>query len=115
MSEPKQVALSVQNRRDNRAALQRSRRMRERDRLEFEAQVACKMNARFFNGRIPSIIVLDYRYWQMRRCGWDVVDDRSPFNEGLDPRECSCWKWWTGIHWQQRANMVKLSHFRLRK
>jgi hypothetical protein len=46
-----------------------------------------------------------YSYWQIRRCGWDVMLDE--WNLGAGPEQCELWLWWHGLPWRQRDDVAE--------
>lgn len=82
------------------SAKERSRRRddRRKARAHVEAEkrrrVAQRMCLRF--GLAFCLRWSDYRYWQCRRCGFE-------------PEVDVVWQWWTGLHWMDRATLVRLS------
>lgn len=79
------------------------------------------MTRRFFPPLLypegPPLLALDYRFWQARRCGWDVTDKAMRY-DGIDrpllaPTDTPLWRWWVRIHYKQRSELVYLSKLRL--
>jgi hypothetical protein len=108
---------AVENRRLNRKADRLSRREKELKRIEHERAVALRMTVRFFPGvNHPPLMLLSYRYWQARRCGWDAMSKQHAVDaqkRPVDPAEGQMWLWWCQMHWRERAHIVSLSKFRL--
>ena len=108
---------AVHNRQQNRAAQTAHKRRRELDRQQFEADVSARMTARFFPGLAnPPLMVLSYRYWQARRCGWDPLSPlwaQDARGSKVDPQDGESWKWWCSIHPRQRQQFIASSRFRL--
>ena len=83
--------------------------------------VAARMVRRFFGGQTPDLVVLDYRYWQARRCGWDVLDEqwrrvgRMPNGSPVlcEPTETATWRWWTELNYKRRDALVGQINFYL--
>jgi hypothetical protein len=48
------------------------------------------------SGTSLSLVHLDYRWWQCRRCGWD-------------PDDAVVWAWWSKLHHKNREELVRLS------
>lgn len=99
---------AIERRRANRKARNEMKRLRR----EREAKIAKRMFQRFYqNGRPVNLILLDYRYWQARRCGWDVM--ATSIRGKVEPNDCETWQWWTGLHYESRGHFVRISQFRL--
>lgn len=114
---------AVQNRKLNRAARRQAEREKAQRRDHHDREVAIRMTRRFFPSILypegPPLLALDYRYWQARRCDWDVrsrklaVDVRG---NACDPMDSLFWWWWARmVHHKQRSNLVRLSMFRLER
>jgi hypothetical protein len=62
----------------------------------------------------------DWRYWQLRKCGWDLRDPelrQSDSRAGarvsyLDLTLSPVWRWWCGLHHETRKMFVRESHHR---
>lgn len=109
-------SVAVANRRANRAARSLSERAKREQREARDRDVADRMTKRFYAGQMPSLMVLDYRYWQARRCGWDMLGEmlaRDPFGRPCDPHAGVTWHFWKGLHYKTRSQLVVLSTFRL--
>jgi hypothetical protein len=107
---------AVANRRTNRAARKSIEREKREKREALERQVAHRMTERFYRGQMPSLMVLDYRYWQARRCGWDMLSKElaiDPLGRPCDPHVGETWCFWKRQHYKHRAQLVTLSIFRL--
>lgn len=105
---------AVLRRRENRRAALRAETRKDAERERFERDVATRMKRLIFGAEaIPDLILIDYRYWQLRACGWDVVADKSlrrgSDGKPCDPSECQTWVWWTGLHWTQRRAIRGMS------
>lgn len=112
MASPEAVA----RRRSNRQARTVAEMSRREQREAAQRETARRMLVRFYGGRHVHLMQLDYRYWQARRCGWDPVSVNVAVSDtglGCDPHESSFWRFWVCVHWRQREELVRLSHFRL--
>jgi hypothetical protein len=108
---------AVENVRKNRESKRQWRRRKEEERLKFEQGVAVRMTARFYPDldTIP-LMLLNYRYWQMRRCGWDAMSKRFAidlFGRPVDPHDGVTWNWWCRIHWSHREKILAMTRIRL--
>lgn len=68
-----------------------------------------RLVARWF-GRAPSelpLLVMDARYWDALRCGWDALGRDADGRPGGEP--APWWDWWCGLHHTQRRQLVELS------
>lgn len=110
-------AEAVERRRMNRRARREAKHRKREDRMVKERVVAERMFRRFYHDRQPPhMIVLDYRYWQARRCGWDALSDELSIDRKghpVDPHDGATWVWWTLLHWQQREWLASHSINRL--
>jgi hypothetical protein len=100
----------------NRAAATRDQEARRQRREEYERSLAKRMTVRFYGSMPASIMVLDYRYWMLRRCGWDVLTQRWSIDDdgnATDAANSTIWKWWGRLGCDRRAELVYLSHHRL--
>ena len=113
---------AVLRRRLNRKARHASREEKARQRAEKEREIAVRLKRRFFGeDEVIYACVLDWRYWQARRCGWDALaaEVRGKYL-GADgkchlyhPSESPFWYWWTRLHHENRNRLVCLSTFRV--
>lgn len=60
----------------------------------------------------PPSIAWNPRYMQARRCGWDLADPRFAVRPGQSTKDVDVsqgwgWLWWRGMHWKQRASVVR--------
>lgn len=107
---------AVANRRLNRASARRHERTRAEERQHHEREVAVRMVARFFPGAPVSLILLDYRYWQLRRCGWDLMKpeySRTALGRACDPYDSHLLYFWGRLHHKTRDKIVRMSPHRL--
>lgn len=61
--------------------------------------------------QIPSIC-LRYEYWQLRRCGIDVMAPEWQLSYGMtvtDPGLSAPWHWWVNLHPKRREKIVAMS------
>ena len=110
---------TVERRRANRthtSEWNRQRSEERRDREEEESRIAARMVRRVCGrGKPVPLIMLNYTYWQARRCGWDacsVTLSRTADGKPCDPSDSAFWRWWTGLHPQKRRQLQKLSGVR---
>lgn len=113
-----QAVYNRQLNRKARKAFERARAERRAD--DRDKEVAVRMARRFFPPVLypegPPLLALDVRYWQARRCGWDVTDKEYATNargEVCHPMDSLLWYWWTRLHYKQRGQLVSMSTFRL--
>lgn len=116
---------AVERRRETRALRQIWQKQREekrRSREEREQVIAREMVQRFYRGRVIYRIILTYRYWQARKCGFDACDAelRGAYvgEDGrrhlFDPEDSRFWYWWAyQLHPEQRIRLVEMSNLRL--
>ena len=108
-------AETVNNRQLNRTARRVWRERQREQREEYEREVAVRLVTRYVPLGDLRLIHLDYRYWTLRRAGWDVLKEkyRRPADgcPGCfeEPERCPAWLWWTGLHWQERNRVSKVS------
>lgn len=82
---------------------------RKAERLNREREVVIRLSARALrHGFAFSLLQLDYRYWQLRSCGWDILT--KELSRGADDKPCSpdasaTWRWWVALHWRQREQI----------
>ena len=108
---------AVQRRRDNRKSKGEARRRRQEERERHQAAVASRMVVRFFGAMPPHpTLTLSYTYWQARRCGWDALSrvwSRDLWGRPCEPEDGVVWRFWRSLHHNTRADLVRLSNFRL--
>ncbi len=114
---------AIENRRRNRRAASAAKadRRNRRPAAEREQAVAVRMKRRFFSGEDIDLMLLDYRYYQIRRCGWDVLSegvrtighDRAGGRILCDATDTVQWRWWCSLHPKERNVLVVLSELRL--
>jgi hypothetical protein len=112
-----------ENQRQNRAAARAAKQSKAQRRQEHEREIAVRMRRRFFPEKLypegAPLISLDLRYWQARRCGWDVREKGMAVNdsgEPCHPMESVFWLWWTReVRHTDRVILVKLSKLRLER
>lgn len=107
---------AVANRRLNRASARQHERQRQEQRQQHEREVAVRMAARFFPGEPVSLILLDYRYWQLRRCGWDLMKpeySRTAMGRLCDPHDSHLLYFWGRLHPKTRDKIVRMTPHRL--
>jgi hypothetical protein len=109
-------AEAVGRRRLNRAARRQHERHRQEERQRHEREVAVRMTARFFPGEPVRLILLDYRYWQLRRCGWDLIKpeySQTAAGRPCDPYDSHVLYFWSRLHHKVRDKIVRMSPHRL--
>lgn len=118
---------AVQRRRDVRGLRRLSQEQRRQRRESREREIARRMVGRFFGGEAVHLVVLDYRYWLARRCGWDALspawrDTGANSADGkpilYHPLASPFWLWWAGsdgLHYTQREMFARLSPHGLRR
>jgi len=107
---------ATENRRANRQARRQIEDRRREQREQRERLVAVRMRTRFYKGHPVGLLAMDYRYWQLRRCGWDLLSAdyaRNARGEPCDPQDSHLWWFWTRLHYRDREKLVLLSRFRL--
>lgn len=91
---------------DNRAAYKAAKRQKAKQRDEQQRIIVHRMIRRLYMGKEPShFLCYDYRYWQARRCGWDLLSKEFALDAAgkpCDPWDGEVWDWWRSIHPQQR-------------
>lgn len=115
---------AVQRRRDSRESRTLTRREKEARREERERKIAHRMVGRIYGGQVIHLILLDYRFWLARRCGWNALspDVRDTGKKGPDgrpvlshPYSSSFWRWWRDLHYTQRKAFADMSPHTLRR
>jgi hypothetical protein len=75
-------------------------------------------------GPVVHLILLDYRYWLARRCGWNPLAPQWRLSglktaDGRDvlchPQESRIWQWWTRLHWKHRQELARMTPHGLRR
>jgi len=108
--------LAAARRRENRKAKRRFERSRADDREEHERDVAVRMFRRFYSGEPVSLILLRYDYWQLRRCGWDLLKpefSRDAAHRPCNPHDSYLLYFWGRLHPKTRDKLVRMSPHRL--
>lgn len=107
---------AVANRRQNKASAREHERKRQEQRQQHEREVAVRMSGRFFPGQPVQLILLDYRYWQLRRCGWDLLKpeySRTAMGRACEPYDSHLLYFWSRLHHKTRDKIVRMSPHRL--
>jgi hypothetical protein len=111
---------AVENRRANRRARRHAEHAKAQRRDSHDREVSVRMSRLFFPSSLypegPPLVSLDIRYWQARRCGWDVLDKEhrtDALGKPCHPMDSVLWWWWTHVHYKQRSQLVAMSGFRL--
>lgn len=76
---------------------------------EREIRRRARLVARWF-GRSPvelPLLVMDARYWDALRCGWDALGRDADGRPSGEP--APWWGWWCRLHHTQRRQLVELS------
>lgn len=116
--------VAVMRRREARKFRNLSRRSRDERRTEHEQAVAVRMVGRFYGGHVVHLILLDYRYWLARRCGWNPLAAQwrhtgAKHADGRDvlyePYASPLWLWWAGLHYTQRKQFTDMTPHGLRR
>lgn len=95
--------------RQRRAREVESQRKAEREKREKQAVV--RLSARALRrGFALDLLQLDYRYWTLRTCGWDILAPYNPYcvnaaGVACDPGESVVWLWWAGLHYKTRDKL----------
>ena len=110
---------AVQRRRDNRAATTAFRERQQREREQREREIAVRVSRRFWGDGPVYAVVLNYTYWQARRCGWDALSreirGRDAQGQVYPPSESPFWRWWSAMHPKVRNQLVKMSGNRIHR
>jgi hypothetical protein len=121
---PESKPVAVARRRFARRARSEGRRAKDAERRKREHDVAVRMVGRFFGGSVVHLILLDYRYWLARRCGWNPLAPQWRLSglktaDGRDvlchPQESRIWQWWTRLHWKHRQELARMTPHGLRR
>jgi hypothetical protein len=104
-----------QNRQAKRRYEEHQRRHRPhvnwRARQQRDREVAARLVRKFFAADPPDLVVIDYRYWQLRRFGYDLLRDGIALDlagHPCPPMQSQAWDWWTELHYEQRDKLARM-------